>query len=192
MCHQVLRILGNVGDSLVSVAYTTPVAGMPGGPFWYFSTAQPQSSTHNYGKYLQCKLLLQNIQDIPDFCCYCGVNVISKWLLSMPITKQYSKDRRKREVLSPVPKIFRQGTSMDADGSTAEVIRKERLPEDNISVAKLGYRHISPKDWRSNRDRSVALAWWYLPRHPKSKILLLPGATILKVQTKHQSFKDLV
>ena len=114
----------------------------------------------------------------------------------MPITKQYSKDRRKGEVLSPVPKIFRQGTSMDADGSTAEVIRKERLPEDsrlpedNISVAKLGYRHISPKDWRFNRDRSVALAWWYLPRHPESKILLLPGAAILKVQTKHQSFKD--
>ena len=69
--------------------------------------------------------------------------------------KPYNKDSRKSVVLSPLPKIFRQGTSMDADGPTAKVIRKERLPEDNISVAKLGYR---PKIGGPTRDGSVALA----------------------------------
>jgi hypothetical protein len=54
------------------------------------------------------------------------------------------------------------------------VIRKERLPEDNISVAKLGYRHISPMfglEW--NND--IFLRKRHRKAHRRCRLCVLRG-----------------
>ena len=76
---------------------------MPGDPFWYFSTAQPQSSAHKYSKYLQCKIQGNYciILLLPR-CVYIYIHICQFEMVAEHANHETVQQGRKRVVLSPV------------------------------------------------------------------------------------------